>query len=140
MSEQNKTRITDFLSRVLSSGEISATGEYFHEDMVEEVPFPGQGPGLEGLKNTLTALRIAFPDMRWNVQEQIAEDSRVLTRFVWEGTQRGDFLGIPPTNRTVSVWGMVIDQFEGSKVKSTRLIMDTMGLMQQLGALPGPPQ
>ncbi len=140
MSEQNKTRITEFLRRVLSSGEISAAGEYFHDDMVEEVPFPGQGPGLQGLKDTLTALRVAFPDMRWRVEEQIAEDSRVLTRFVWEGTHRGDFLGLPPTNRTVSVWGMVIDQFDGSKVKSTRLIMDTMGLMQQLGALPGPPQ
>ena len=137
MSDQNKARIAEFLDRVLSSGEISATGEYFHEDMVEEVPFPDQGPGLAGLKDTLTSLRIAFPDMRWSVHEQIAEDSRVLTRFVWEGTQRGNFLGMPPTNRAVSVWGMVIDQFEESKVKSTRILMDTMGLMQQLGALPG---
>lgn len=136
MSDQNKARIAEFLDRVLSSGEISATGEYFHDDIVEEVPFPGQG--LAGLKDTLTSLRIAFPDMRWSVHEQIAEDSRVLTRFVWEGTQRGNFLGLPPTNRAVSVWGMVIDQFEGSKVKSTRILMDTMGLMQQLGTLPGP--
>lgn len=119
--------------RVLTSGEISAAGGYFHDDMVEEVPFPGQGPGgLTGLMETLAGLRTAFPDMSWSVHEQIAEDSRVLTRFVWEGTQRGDFLGIPPTNRTVSVWGMVIDQFEGSKVKSTRILMDTLGLMQQL--------
>jgi steroid delta-isomerase-like uncharacterized protein len=139
VSDKNKARIAEFLDRVLSSGEISATGEYFHTDMVEEVPFPGQGPGLAGLKETLAALRTAFPDMRWIVQEQIAEDTRVLTRFVWEGTQRGDFLGMPPTNRAVSVWGMVIDQFEGSKVKSTRILMDTMGLMQQLGALPGAP-
>ena len=78
--------------------------------------------------------------MGWSVQEQIAEDGRVLTRFVWEGTQRGNFLGIPLTNRAVSVWGMVIDQFEGSKVKSTRILMDTMGLMQQLGAIPGAPE
>lgn len=140
MSEQYKSRIADFLDRVLSSGEIAATGDYFHADMVEEVPFPGQGPGLEGLKETLTGLRTAFPDMRWHVQEQIAEGNRVLTRFTWEGTQRGDFLGIAPTHRTVSVWGMVIDQFEGSKVKSTRILMDTMGLMRQLGALPGGPQ
>ena len=140
MSEHNKARIAEFLERALSSGEISAAGEYFHDDMVEEVPFPGQGPGLVGLKETLAALRTAFPDMRWSVQEQIAEDSRVMTRFVWEGTQRGDFLGIPPTSRAVCVWGMVIDQFEGSKVKSTRILMDTMGLMQQLGALPGAPE
>ena len=140
MSEQNKARIAEFLERVLSSGEISAAGEYFHDDMVEEVPFPGQWPGLVGLKETLAALRTAFPDMRWSVQEQIAEDCRVVTRFVWEETQRGDLLGIPPTNRAVSVSGMVIDQFEGSKVKSTRILMDTMGLMQQLGALPGAPE
>jgi len=140
LSEKNKSRIAEFLERVLSLGEISAAGEFFHADMVEEVPFPGQGPGLVGLKGTLVALRTAFPDMRWSVQEQIAEDSRVVTRFVWEGTQRGNFLGIPPTNRAVSVWGIVIDQFEGSKVKSTRILMDTMGLMQQLGALPGAPE
>ena len=140
MSEQNKARIAEFLDRVLTSGEISATGEYFHDDMVEEVPFPGQGPGLAGFKDTLTGLRTAFPDMRWSVHEQMAEGSRVLTRFVWEGTQRGDFLGMPPTNRAVSVWGMVIDEFEGAKVKSTRILMDTMGLMQQLGASPGAPE
>jgi steroid delta-isomerase-like uncharacterized protein len=139
MTEQNKARIKEFLDRVLSAGEISATGDYFHEDMVEEVPFPGQGPGLAGLKETLGALRAAFPDMRWRVDEQIAEDNRVLTRFVWEGTHRGNFLGMPATNRTVSVWGMVIDQFDGTKVRSTRILMDTMSLMQQLGALQGAP-
>lgn len=139
MIEDNKARIREFLDRVLSSGDISATGDYFHADMVEEVPFPGQGPGLAGLEETLTALRAAFPDMRWRVDEQIAEDNRVLTRFVWEGTHRGHFLGMPPTNRTVSVWGMVIDQFDGTKVKSTRILMDTMSLMQQLGALPAAP-
>tara|TARA_R110000850_G_scaffold195858_1_gene322275 strand:+ start:373 stop:816 length:444 start_codon:yes stop_codon:yes gene_type:complete len=140
VSAQHKAYIAAFLDRVLTSGEIAATGEYFHDDMVEEVPFPGQGPGLAGLMETLAGLRTAFPDMRWRVEEQMAEDSRVLTRFVWEGTQRGNFLGIPPTHRAVSVWGMVIDQFEGEKVKSTRLLMDTMGLMQQLGALPGTPE
>ena len=107
--------------------------------MVEEVPLPGQGPGLKGLEETLTGLRQAFPDMRWNVLEQIAEGDRVLTRFVWEGTQRGGFMGLPPTDRAVSVWGMVIDRFEGSRIKSTRILMDTTGLMQQLGALPGGP-
>lgn len=139
MSEQHKAHIAAFLERVLTCGEIAATGEYFHDDMVEEVPFPGQGPGLVGPIETVVGLRTAFPDMRWHVLEQIADDSRVVTRFVWEGTQRGDFLGIPPTHRAVSVWGMVIDQFEGEKVKSTRILMDTMGLMQQLGVLPGGP-
>lgn len=139
MLEQNKAIVREFLHRVLSLGDIAATGDYFHSDMVEEVPLPGQGPGLDGLKETLLGLRTAFPDMRWDVEEQMAEDNRVLTRFVWHGTHRGAFLGMPPTQKSVSVSGMVIDRFEGAKVKSTRIVMDTLGLMQQLGTLPGGP-
>ena len=84
-------------------------------------------------------LRLAFPDMRWDVEEQMAEDNRVLTRFVWHGTHQGAFLGIAATQRSVSVSGMVIDRFEGAKIKSTRILMDTLGLMQQLGAVAGGP-
>jgi steroid delta-isomerase-like uncharacterized protein len=139
VNEENKSRIREFLERVLTQGDIAATGAYFHTDMVEEMPLPGQGPGLAGLEQTLTALRRSFPDMRWKIEEQMAEDNRVLTRFVWQGTHRGDFLGIPATNRPVHVWGMVIDRFDGPKIRSTRILMDTTGLMQQLGVLPGGP-
>ena len=139
MIEQKKAIVREFLHRVLSLGDIDATGDYFHDDMVEEVPLPGQGPGLDGLKATLLGLRTAFPDMRWDVEEQMAEDDRVMTRFVWHGTHRGTFLGMPPTQKSVSVSGMVIDRFEGMKVKSTRILMDTLSLMQQLGAVPGGP-
>lgn len=139
VSEQNKACIREFLDRVLTTGDIAAAGRYFHADMVEEVPFPGRGPGLDGLQETLTVLRAAFLDMRWRTEEQLAQDNRVLTRFVWEGTHRGSFMGIAPTDRAVSVWGMVIDQFDGPKVKSTRILMDTLGLLQQLGALRGAP-
>src|SRR5688572_12899959 len=47
---------------------------------------------------------------------------RRLTRFIWSGTHRGEFLGIAATNRVVRVWGMVIDRFEDRKVKSTRIL------------------
>jgi steroid delta-isomerase-like uncharacterized protein len=139
MSEDHKARIREFIDRVLTAGEIDATDDYFHGDMVEEVPFPGQGPGLDGLKETLTRLRRAFPDMHWRVEEQLAEDNRVLTRFVWSGTHQGDFLGIPATNRVVRVWGMVMDRFEGQKVKSTRILLDTVSLLHQLGVVPATP-
>jgi steroid delta-isomerase-like uncharacterized protein len=140
MSEDHKARIREFLDRVLTRGEIDATGDYFHSDVVEEVPLPGQGPGLEGLKETLTRLRRAFPDSHWRVEEQIAEDNRVLTRFVWSGTHEGEFLGIPATNRVIQVWGMVIDRFEDQKVTSTRILLDTWSLMQQLGVVPAAPE
>lgn len=140
MSEYNKARIREFIDRVLTAGEIDATGDYFHSDMVEEVPFPGQGPGLDGLKETLTRIRRAFPDSQWKVEEQIAEDDKVLTRFLWSGTHQGEFLGIPATNRVIRVWGMVIDRFEDRKVKSTRILLDTLSMMQQLGVLPAAPK
>jgi steroid delta-isomerase-like uncharacterized protein len=133
---KNKSEIIqEFIEKVLNGGDIEATGDYFCDDVVEEVPFPGQGPGLTGLKAVLAGLRSAFPDMRWIVHEQIESENKVATRFSWSGTHRGEFLSVGATGRQVTVWGVVIDQFAGQKVKSTRIIMDLLGLMAQLGVL-----
>lgn len=136
--QSNGNAVRRFIEEVLNQGRIDAAGQFFHEDMVEQVPLPGQEPGLEGLKNALRGLRAAFPDMHWTVQEQVAEGDKVVSRFEWTGTHRGAFLGVPATDGPVKVWGMVIDHFEGDKIKDTRIIMDTLGLMMQLGAVPAP--
>ncbi|MCP9819604.1 ester cyclase [Synechococcus sp. Cruz-9H2] len=91
------------------------------------------------MKDALRGLLEAFPDMHWTVHEQIAEGDKVVSRFEWTGTHRGLFLGVPATDQTVTVWGMVIDRLDGGKIKDTRIIMDTLGLMMQLGVVP-PPQ
>lgn len=130
--------VRQFIERVLNEGDIEATGEYFWDDVVEEVPFPGQGPGLKGLKEVLGGMRAAFPDMKWVVEEQVESADKVVSRFTWSGTQQAPFLGVPATGRRVTVWGMVIDKFEGEKIKSTRLIMDALGLLAQLGVFPPP--
>ena len=137
--QSNSDTVRRFVAEVLNQGDIDAAGQFFWEDMVEQVPFPGQGPGLAGLKDVLRGLRAAFPDMHWTVEEQIAEGAKVVTRFAWTGSHQGVFLGVPATGRHVKVWGMVIDRLEGGKIKDTRIIMDTLGLMMQLGAVP-PPQ
>lgn len=128
--------VRKFIERVLNAGEIDAAEEFFWSDMVEEVPLPGQGPGIDGLKDVLRGLRTSFPDMRWVVEEQVESGDKVASRFTWTGTHRAPFLGVPPTGRSVTVWGMVIDKFDGQKIKSTRIIMDALGLMAQLGAFP----
>jgi len=140
MSDKNKARVSEFLDRVLTGGDFEATGGYFERDMAEEVPFPGQGPGLDGLKETLVGIRSAFPDSNWTVEDQIAEGDKVLTRFVWSGSHEGDFPGIPATHRPIRVGGMVIDRFGGEKIASTRILMDTFGMMMQLGVIPSPGQ
>jgi predicted ester cyclase len=135
MAQDNASVVRRFVDEVITNGNIEAAGEYVWEDMVEHVPLPGQGPGLDGLKFILRAMRTGFPDIVFSIQEQISEGDKVVSRFEWTGTHKGDFLGIPPTGR---VWGMVIDRLEGGRIKETRILMDTLGLMAQLGALSAP--
>ena len=97
--QNNNNVVRGFVEEVLNQGNIEAAGRFFQEDMVEQVPLPGQGPGLAGLKEMLRGLRAAFPDMHWTVEEQIAEGDKVVTRFEWTGTHRDAFLGVPATGK-----------------------------------------
>ena len=84
-------------------------------------------------------MRAGFPDIVFAIHEQIAEDNKVASRFEWTGTHNGDFLGIPPTGRPVRVWGIVIDRLEDGRIKDTRIIMDTLGLMRRTAPKPTKP-
>jgi len=74
--EQNKTIVQRFIERTLYEGDVDAARAFVANDVVEQIPFPGQGPGLDGLKGVLRALRVAFADMRWAVEEQIADGDK----------------------------------------------------------------
>ena len=132
--DDNKRLVRRFIEEAINSGNVGAADEFIAEDVVELVPFPGQGPGLSGLKDVLRGLRVSFPDMHWTIEEQIAEDDKVLTRFVWTGTHKATFFGVAASGRPVAAWGMVIDRIEHGKIKETRILMDTLGLMKQIGA------
>ncbi len=82
-----------------------------------------------------------FPDIVFSIQEQITEGADKVRQplYEWTGTHKGEFLGIAATDRHVRVWGIVIDRIENGRIKDTRIIMDTLGLMIQLGALPSLP-
>jgi steroid delta-isomerase-like uncharacterized protein len=138
MGLENAEVVRRFVDEVITQGNIDAAGQFAWEDVVEQVPLPGQGPGLEGLKDILRAMRAGFPDIVFAIQEQISEGNKVASRFEWTGTHRGEFLGIPATGRPVRVWGMVIDRLVEGRIKETRIIMDTMGMMIQLGVVPAP--
>jgi len=139
MAQDNATIVREFVDEVITKGNIAAAAKYVWEDVVERVPLPGQGPGLSGLKDVIRAMRTGFPDIVFSIHEQVSEGSKVVSRFEWTGTHEGEFLGIAPTGRSVKVWGMVIDRLEDGRIKETRILMDTLGLMGQLGVLPPPP-
>ena len=139
MSAGNKAVIQEFIEEVINQGRLERANDLVKEDFVELDPLPGQEQGREGLKAILRVLHSAFPDMHWVVKEMVAEAEKVVTRFVWTGTHRGVFLSIPATGRSVEVKGVVIDRLEDGKMADSRILMDTMGLMQQLGVIPPPP-
>ena len=62
----------------------------------------------------------------------------MVSRLTWTGTHRGEFLGIPPTGKPVKVWGVLMDVVRDGSLRESRIIMDTLGLLQQLGAIPAP--
>ena len=138
MTQSNANIVRCFVEDVINKGDVDAAAKYVWEDVVEQVPLPGQGPGLDGLKDILRSMRAGFPDLDFSIKEQIAEGDKVASRFEWTGTHHGAFLGVPATGKSVRVWGVVIDRLLEGRIKETRIIMDTLGLMMQLGAIPPP--
>jgi steroid delta-isomerase-like uncharacterized protein len=124
-----------FADEVITGGDLDSAARYVWEDVVEQVPLPGQGPGLEGLKDVIRGMRFAFPDLQFNTLEQVAEGDKVVSRFEWTGTHREEFFGVPATGRSVRVWGIVIDRLEQGRIKDTRILMDTLGMLTQLGVI-----
>jgi steroid delta-isomerase-like uncharacterized protein len=127
------------VEEVINQGRLEAADELVHEDFLELDPLPGQQQGRQGLKDVIGMLRTAFPDIHWVIEETIASGDKVVTRFKWSGTHRGDFVGVPATGRKVTVPGVVIDRLSGGRMADSRILMDSLGLMQQLGVIPGPP-
>jgi predicted ester cyclase len=81
MAQDNATIVRRFADEVITEGKIDSAAQYVWEDVVEQVPLPGQGPGLEGLKDILRAMRVGFPDIVFSIQEQITEGDKVANRF-----------------------------------------------------------
>jgi steroid delta-isomerase-like uncharacterized protein len=135
-TESNKAVIRRFIREVINEDRMDRADDLVVEDFVELDPLSGQRQGREGLKEVLRTMRAAFPDMHWVVHEMVAEGDTVVTRFSWTGTHRGAFLGVPATGRRVDVKGVVMDELVGGKMSRSRLLMDSLGMMQQLGVVP----
>jgi steroid delta-isomerase-like uncharacterized protein len=138
LTQSNAAIVRCFVDEVINKGDMNVAAQFAWEDVVEQVPLPGRRPGLEGLKDIFRSMRTAFPDLDFAIKEQISEGDKVASRFEWTGTREGAFLGVPATGKAVRVWGMVIDQLQAGRIKQTRILMDTLGLMMQLGVIPSP--
>ena len=134
-TEDNKAVVSRFVEEVINQNRMDRADDLVVEDFVELDPLPSQRQGREGLKEVVGMMRAAFPDIHWVVEEMVAEGETVASRFTWSGTHRGEFLGVPATGRRVVVKGMVIDELAGGKMSKSRILMDSLGMMQQLGVM-----
>ena len=133
---ENKAMISSFLEEVLNQGRLERVDDLVAVDFVELDPLPGQQQGREGLKQVIGALRTAFPDIHWVIEEMIGEGEKVFSRFTWNGTHRGEFFGVPATGKQIKVKGMVVDRIVVGKMAESRILMDGLSMMRQLGVIP----
>jgi len=113
-----------------------AVDELFTKDFVIHNTFPGLAHDAEGTKQWNAAILAAVPDYNVTIDDQIAENDKVVTRWTARGTHKGKFQGIAPTGRQVSITGATISRYVNGKIAESWVELDTLALMRQLGAYP----
>ena len=66
----------------------------------------------------------------------VGEEDKVFSRFTWHGTHRGEFFGVAAMGRKITVKGTVVDRVVAGKMVESRILMDSLGMMRQLGVIP----
>lgn len=136
-AEANTAILRRFFEEVVNKKNLAPVDQFFSPDFVDHIPIP-HAPGSEGLKQFGAAIFNAFPDFNLTVEDTIAEGDKVVARVTNRGTQKGEFLGIAPSGKQ-AVWGAIwIVRIVGGRVVERWVEFDLLGLMRQLGAVPGP--
>jgi steroid delta-isomerase-like uncharacterized protein len=137
--EQNKTLIRRWLE-LWDPGNIDAVADFVTPDYVRHDPNGPEVRGIEMEQQLLAMYRTAFPDLHFDIEHLVAEGDMVVARFTAHGTQQGELLGIPPTGKQVTVAAMELFRLADGKIAEQWVNLDVLGLLQQLGAIPGPEQ
>jgi steroid delta-isomerase-like uncharacterized protein len=136
MSTEDNKALVRRLLEAGQSGNWVLLAEVMAEDVLDHYAFPGQAPGLEGVKQGFEMFRAAFPDLQITIEDMIAEGDKVASRLRVRGTHQGEFFGIPPTGRQVSISAIHIHRIAGGKVREHWGNNDDLGLLQQFGVIP----
>ncbi len=129
--------IRRFYEDALVGGDLDALDEIATTDYQEHDPLPGQGDGLKGLKDRVTMLKEGLA-VRFTIEDVIQADDKLVVRWTNSGTHVGDFLGIPPTNKSFSVAGIDIYRLVDGKLAEHWHVIDQLTMLQQLGLIPSP--
>jgi steroid delta-isomerase-like uncharacterized protein len=138
--EKYKNMERRMVDEVFNKGNIEVVDELFAPEYVLHMPGGQELRGPEGLKQYVMLLRTAFPDLCMTIQDLVAEGDKLAFRLTSQGTHKGDFMGIAPTGKKISITTINISRFAGGKVIEEWGCFDQMTMMQQLGVIPSPEQ
>jgi steroid delta-isomerase-like uncharacterized protein len=96
----------------------------------------GSSVGPEAYKIQVAMYLAAFPDLRFVVEDTVAEKDKLVTSWTISGTHKGEFLGVRPTNKKITIEGITIHYLANGKIIDSNVSWDALGLMRQLGVFP----
>ena len=136
----NEAALRHFFEEV-NAGDVNAAAELLADAFVEHEVLPGQEPDKEGTRQLFQMMIAAFPDLRFDAEDILTTGDKVVSRSRVSGTNKGEFMGMPATGKSINVQAIDIVRFgnDGLAVEHWG-VLDMMSIMQQLGAVPqGPP-
>lgn len=135
-TEENNRIVRRFFDLGPSQGNMNAAAkELLAEDFVLHVPLPS-APGIQGISDIVTACRAAFEHLNVTVEDIVAEGDKVAARFTARGVHKGEFMGLAPTGKPITMTGIEIFRLENGKIAELWGEANLLGLMGQLGILP----
>jgi predicted ester cyclase len=138
MSDENKA-VSRRFHHAIGHGSAPAIQEGLAPNFVAH--FPGvPGPlDAEGFKQLVNMFGSAFPKSHFDFDDEFAIGDKVVTRWTYHAVHRGEFQGLPPTGKQVTMTGITILRITGGKIVENTVELDQLGLLRQLGVVPPPP-
>ncbi|MCU1456335.1 MAG: ester cyclase [Actinomycetia bacterium] len=136
--QANKALVQAFIDALFTGGDPRAVDDYLADDFVNHDPPFGVSADREGMRSAGEMFRKVFPDWHSDLHALVAEGDIVVERFTASGTQQGEFMGVAPTGRTISLPGINIFRIADGRIVERWGRLDDLGLLQQLGLAPHP--
>ena len=125
-----------WFTEVMNEGKLEVIDEICSQDFVDHDPLPGTSPDFAGLKDFVTQVRSAFPDIETTAEDILVEGDRLAVRSTIRGTHKVDFMGIPASGKKVEVSNYDFVRFENDQAAEHWGTIDSAALMEQIGATP----
>jgi steroid delta-isomerase-like uncharacterized protein len=138
MSEQNKTVLRRCVEEIWNKGNLMAMEEFYTHATIHVDPVLPETRGIEAVKQIVTMVHMAFPDIHYSLDDLIAEGDKVVFRWTIRGTHKGGFLGVAATGKQVEASGTSTCRFAGGRIVEGWANWDAFGMMQQLGVVTDP--